>query len=162
MHHNVSRPARRLSTLYAIPTPLGSAPHEALPAPAIEQIRRLKHFVVENAKSARAFLGALGMPVRELVIEEIGDNRRLTGGDIGLLSEAGCPAIADPARRTRRAISRLRARWAATSMSRPIRYRKFVIFLFLIGSSRDYHRPQRRARQTMISQLSLEVRSSLA
>jgi len=84
-----------LSTLYAIPTPLGGSPRDALPAPAIEQIKRLKHFVVENARSARAFLGALGMPVRELVIEEIGDNR-LTGGDIGLLSEAGCPAIADP------------------------------------------------------------------
>lgn len=84
-----------MSTLYAIPTPLGGSPHEALPAPAIETIKGLRHFVVENAKSARAFLGALGMPVRELVIEEIGDNR-LTGGDIGLLSEAGCPAIADP------------------------------------------------------------------
>jgi len=84
-----------LSTLYAIPTPLGGSPHDALPAPAIEKIRRLKHFVVENAKSARVFLGALGMPVRELVIEEIGDNR-LAGNDVGLLSEAGCPAIADP------------------------------------------------------------------
>ena len=51
--------------------------------------------MVENAKSARAFLGALGMPVRDLVIEEVGDNR-LGGDDIGLLSEAGCPAIADP------------------------------------------------------------------
>ena len=84
-----------MSTLYAIPTPLGGSPQEALPAPAIEQIRRLKRFVVENARSARAFLGALGMPVRDLVIEEIGDNR-LGGDDIGLLSEAGCPAIADP------------------------------------------------------------------
>ena len=36
------------------------------------------------------------MPVRELVIEEIGDNHLAGGGDIGLLSEAGCPAIADP------------------------------------------------------------------
>jgi 16S rRNA (cytidine1402-2'-O)-methyltransferase len=84
-----------LSTLYAIPTPLGGSPREALPAPAIERIRSLKRFVVENAKSARAFLAALGMPVRELVIEEIGDNR-LAGDDVGLLSEAGCPAIADP------------------------------------------------------------------
>ena len=84
-----------MSTLYAIPTPLGGSPSEALPAPAIEKIKRLKRFIVEDAKSARAFLGALGMPVRELVIEEIGDNR-LEGGDLGLLSEAGCPAIADP------------------------------------------------------------------
>jgi 16S rRNA (cytidine1402-2'-O)-methyltransferase len=84
-----------LSTLYAIPTPLGGSPRDALPPAAIEKIRTLKHFVVENAKSARAFLGALGMPVRELVIEEIGENR-LAGDDVGLLSEAGCPAIADP------------------------------------------------------------------
>lgn len=84
-----------MNTLYAIPTPLGGSPHDALPASAIEQIKRLKHFVVEDAKSARAFLGALGLPVRDLVIEEVGDNR-LGGDDIGLLSEAGCPAIADP------------------------------------------------------------------
>jgi 16S rRNA (cytidine1402-2'-O)-methyltransferase len=82
-------------TLYAIPTPLGGSPAEALPESSIRKIIELRHFVVENAKSARAFLGALGMPVRDLAIEEIGDNR-LDGGDIGLLSEAGCPAIADP------------------------------------------------------------------
>jgi len=84
-----------LSTLYAIPTPLGGSPADCLSESSLRKIRGLRHFVVENAKSARAFLGALGMPVRELTIEEIGDNR-LTGEDIGLLSEAGCPAIADP------------------------------------------------------------------
>jgi 16S rRNA (cytidine1402-2'-O)-methyltransferase len=84
-----------LSTLYAIPTPLGGAPADCLSESSIRTIRGLRHFVVENAKSARAFLGALGMPVRDLVIEELGDNR-LGGDDIGLLSEAGCPAIADP------------------------------------------------------------------
>jgi 16S rRNA (cytidine1402-2'-O)-methyltransferase len=80
---------------------LGSSPETALPAPAIEQIRRLKDFAVENAKSARAFLGALGMPVRELNIKVIGEERDpLTPlrekRSLGLLSEAGCPAIADP------------------------------------------------------------------
>ena len=84
-----------MSTLYAIPTPLGGSPTDCLSQSSIERIRGLRHFVVENAKGARAFLGALGMPVRELVIEEIGDNR-LAGDDVGLLSEAGCPAIADP------------------------------------------------------------------
>ena len=84
-----------MSTLYAIPTPLGGSPTDSLSPSTIQTIRGLRRFVVEDAKSARAFLGALGMPVRELVIEEIGDNR-LTDGDIGLLSEAGCPAIADP------------------------------------------------------------------
>ena len=84
-----------MSTLYAIPTPLGGSPQEALSPSTIQTIRGLRRFVVENAKTARAFLGALDMPVRELTIEEIGDNR-LGGDDIGLLSEAGCPAIADP------------------------------------------------------------------
>jgi 16S rRNA (cytidine1402-2'-O)-methyltransferase len=87
--------------LYAIPTPLGGRPEEALAAPSLTTVRGIKDFVVENAKSARAFLGALGMPVRELNIKVIGEE-----GDplaplresrpLGLLSEAGCPAIADP------------------------------------------------------------------
>ena len=56
---------------------------------------------MENAKSARAFLGALGMPVRELSIKVIGDEPDplaplRAGRSVGLLSEAGCPAIADP------------------------------------------------------------------
>jgi len=56
---------------------------------------------VENAKSARAFLGAAGMPVRELSIVAIDQQGELLaplreGRPLGLLSEAGCPAIADP------------------------------------------------------------------
>lgn len=90
--------------LYAIPTPLGGAPREALPAPALEAIRGIKDFAVENAKSARAFLGALQMPVRELGIFPIDERSDLlaplrAGRPLGLLSEAGCPAIADPGAR---------------------------------------------------------------
>ena len=88
--------------LYAIPTPLGGAPQDALPSSVLETVRTLKDFAVENAKSARAFLGAVGMPVRELHIEEIRDDFASLlkplreGRALGLLSEAGCPAIADP------------------------------------------------------------------
>ena len=87
--------------LYAIPTPLGATPGQSLPAPAIATIRTIKDFVVENAKSARAFLGALGMPVRELNIAVVEGSKDLlaplrAGRPLGLLSEAGCPAIADP------------------------------------------------------------------
>ena len=88
--------------LYAIPTPLGGSPESALPAPALQTIRGIKDFVVEDAKSARAFLGALGMPVRELSISAVdGDAAALLKPlrekrPLGLLSEAGCPAIADP------------------------------------------------------------------
>jgi 16S rRNA (cytidine1402-2'-O)-methyltransferase len=88
--------------LYAIPTPLGGPPAEALPASALQTIRTLKDFAVENAKSARAFLGGIGMPVRELNIQVLDENPGALlaplreNRPLGLLSEAGCPAIADP------------------------------------------------------------------
>ena len=90
--------------LYAIPTPLGASPADGLPFPVLEQVRAIRDFVVENAKSARAFLAAVGMPVsvREVGIREITDNPEdllqplREGRPLGLLSEAGCPAIADP------------------------------------------------------------------
>jgi 16S rRNA (cytidine1402-2'-O)-methyltransferase len=88
--------------LYAIPTPLGGSPAEALPAPSIQLICSLKDFAVENAKSARAFLGAVGMNVRELNIQVVQDDVTpllqplREKRPLGLLSEAGCPAIADP------------------------------------------------------------------
>ena len=88
--------------LYAIPSPLGGAPADALPAACLQKVTSLHDFAVENAKSARAFLGALGMPVRELNIVTLGDEVSpllkplREGRSLGLLSEAGCPAIADP------------------------------------------------------------------
>jgi 16S rRNA (cytidine1402-2'-O)-methyltransferase len=64
-------------------------------------VRALKDFVVENAKSARAFLGDAGLAVRELSIVEVEKasdplQPLREGRALGLLSEAGCPAIADP------------------------------------------------------------------
>lgn len=89
--------------LYAIPTPLGGPPAEALPAAALQTLRTLKDFAVENAKSARAFLGAVGLQARELNIQVLDDGNTSAllaplraGRALGLLSEAGCPAIADP------------------------------------------------------------------
>jgi len=90
--------------LYLVPAPLGGPAAEALSAAAAQTVRSLRDFAVENAKSARAFLGALGMPcaIRELRIQEIaGDAAALlaplrAGRPLGVLSEAGCPAVADP------------------------------------------------------------------
>ena len=91
--------------LYAIPTPLGGAAADALPASALATVRTLRCFVVENAKSARAFLKEVGMPcavqdldisVLENEIPEIHKDTCRQDQSIGLLSEAGCPAIADP------------------------------------------------------------------
>ena len=72
-----------------------------MPSSTIDIVKGLKDFIVENAKSARAFLGALGMPVRELsikVVEQEPDPLAPLRAkrSLGLLSEAGCPAIADP------------------------------------------------------------------
>lgn len=90
--------------LYAIPTPLGGAAADALPASALATVRTLRHFVVENARSARAFLKEVGVPcaIQELDISVLESDiskhiKRLEKDiSIGLLSEAGCPAIADP------------------------------------------------------------------
>jgi 16S rRNA (cytidine1402-2'-O)-methyltransferase len=70
-------------------------------------VRGLRDFVVENAKSARAFLGAAGVQVRDVRIAELNEHTPpddivhllqplREGRSLGLLSEAGCPAIADP------------------------------------------------------------------
>ena len=93
--------------LYAIPTPLGGRPQASLPAATLERIRELKDFVVEDAKSARAFLSAAGCKVRELNLAELSEHTPPAdvpallqplreGRPLGLLSEAGSPAIADP------------------------------------------------------------------
>lgn len=96
--------------LYLIPVPLGPGKSEAvLPPPVLARIRTLRHFVVEHAKSARAFLKDVDMPVplQALGIRELNEHTRpaevaallaplLAGHDLGLLSEAGCPAVADP------------------------------------------------------------------
>jgi len=67
----------------------------------------LRRFVVEHPKSARQFLKQLGLPLQELEFEVLDEHAKAhdvdrlahwleSGSDVGLLSEAGCPAIADP------------------------------------------------------------------
>jgi 16S rRNA (cytidine1402-2'-O)-methyltransferase len=97
--------------LFLIPTPLGpqSDPLRVLPADTLAAIKSLDCFVAENAKSARAFLKAAGTakPLQQLEIRELNEHTPpesvasmlaplAAGRDIGLLSEAGCPAVADP------------------------------------------------------------------
>lgn len=97
--------------LWLIPTPLGagSDPHRVLPADTLSAIEALDYFVVENARSARAFLKASGTcaPLQALELRELNEHTPpreiplllapvLAGRDVGLLSEAGVPAVADP------------------------------------------------------------------
>lgn len=97
-------------TLFLIPVPLGPvAPQDCLTPAVMNIVRPLTHFVVEQAKTARSFLKAVGMdsPLQALMIEELNEHTRpdalarlleplRAGHDVGLLSEAGCPAVADP------------------------------------------------------------------
>jgi 16S rRNA (cytidine1402-2'-O)-methyltransferase len=112
--------------LYLVPAPLdfgcpAQAPlAQVLPAGTIEVAARLTHWICENAKSTRAYLKRIGdlqplaLPVREQQIVELprevhkkGDHDggfdarelvqpALQGIDLGLVSEAGMPAVADP------------------------------------------------------------------
>jgi len=98
-------------SLWVLPAPLSedTPPEAVVPGIVILRIRSLDHFVVENAKSARAWLRACGhpKPVRELTIAELNEHTPaaavpalleplFAGHDLGLLSEAGMPAVADP------------------------------------------------------------------
>lgn len=99
-----------MATLYLIPVPLGPvSPEACLPPDTLAVARRLTHFVVERAKTARAHLKAMGhpLPLQSLQLEELNEHTPETaiaallaplkaGHDVGLLSEAGCPAVADP------------------------------------------------------------------
>lgn len=99
-----------MATLYLIPVPLGPvAPESCLPPDTLAVARRLEHFVVERAKTARAHLKAMGhpLPLQSLHIEELNEHTPAAavagllaplkaGHDVGLMSEAGCPAVADP------------------------------------------------------------------
>ena len=97
-------------TLYLIPVALNeSAALEAVPPATLAVARKLDTFIVENAKSARHFLKAIGYPcpLQQVRFHVLDEHTReagldallaplLAGEDCGLMSEAGCPAIADP------------------------------------------------------------------
>jgi 16S rRNA (cytidine1402-2'-O)-methyltransferase len=97
-------------TLYLLPVTLGDiAWQTCLPQETRDTACRLTCFVVENAKTARAELKRLDhpQPLRELAIEQLPETLTahgienllaplIQGHDMGLMSEAGCPGVADP------------------------------------------------------------------
>lgn len=97
-------------TLYLIPCTLGDTPaSQVLPQHVIDIARTLQHYVVEQTKTARQFLSALRheQPIQSLQFATLNEHTTtaelpelltplLAGFDVGLISEAGCPGIADP------------------------------------------------------------------
>ena len=97
--------------LFLLPAALSEdTPAEAVvPAAGLQRLRTLTRFVVEDAKTARRWLAACGHPgpMRELEMAELNEHTAASvipdllaplraGHDVGLLSEAGAPAVADP------------------------------------------------------------------
>jgi len=100
--------------LHLIPNTLGEMPAQQVLTPGVlSLVARLDYFIGENAKTTRAFLKNVGQtcplqrPIQEIEIRELHVNTPenalpdllaplLQGRDAGLVSEAGCPAIADP------------------------------------------------------------------
>lgn len=109
---------KTIGTLYLIPNTLGDENREdqlrwILPNEVSSQAAKINHWVVENPKTARAFLKAvnsvtpLQKPLQEIQMSEWRGPRSpinpkelisplLEGHDVGLMSEAGLPAVADP------------------------------------------------------------------
>ena len=96
-------------TLYLFPVPLGICDIEnILPKHNIDLIKTIKYFIAENAKECRAFLKQCSYPnisIAELsLINQHTKTDELTsflkpllnGENMGLMSDAGCPGIADP------------------------------------------------------------------
>lgn len=96
--------------LYLIPVTLGDDNiSNVLPADVINIAQQLDSFVVESEKSARHFLSAIKtlLPVRQLSLNLLNEHTEdkdvaallaplLAGKNIGLMSDAGCPGVADP------------------------------------------------------------------
>lgn len=92
-----------------IPSPLGEyEPSQVLPAPVLEAVQHITNFVVEEVRTARRFLSAAGLRghIGELNFVELNEHTQeaeveamlslFDGQDVGLISEAGLPAVADP------------------------------------------------------------------
>lgn len=96
--------------LYLIPVTLGNTPIEqVLPAYNKQVICNIRHFIVEEVRTARRFLKQVDRDINidELTFYPMGKHADAAsfskyldalrnGEDMGVISEAGCPAVADP------------------------------------------------------------------
>jgi 16S rRNA (cytidine1402-2'-O)-methyltransferase len=98
------------TALYLIPVTLGETPvSQVLPAYNHDVILGIRHFIVENVRSARRFLRLVDheFPIDDSTFYEMGKHAQTDqfasylkplqqGFPVGVISEAGCPAVADP------------------------------------------------------------------
>lgn len=110
MNNNRPDSPDRHPVLYLLPVPLSDvSPADVMPGQNIAVARSVKHFIVENVRSARRFLKRCdpSIDISTLtfsVLDEHVDSRDVAsmldpmrqGHDMAVISEAGCPAVADP------------------------------------------------------------------
>lgn len=96
--------------LYLIPSPLGdNEPAEVIPAPVLGLLKSISTYVVEEARTVRRYLSRAGLKghIEELRLVELNEHTTPAeveamlplfdeGNNVGLISEAGLPAVADP------------------------------------------------------------------
>jgi 16S rRNA (cytidine1402-2'-O)-methyltransferase len=93
--------------LYPIPSPLGDNALHTIPAATLKTILPIRHFVVETGKVARKFLKEVGVPLQECEYYDLNKRTEVRdlpemlgatarGCNVGLLSDAGAPGVADP------------------------------------------------------------------
>ncbi|MGM9742534.1 MAG: SAM-dependent methyltransferase [Candidatus Cryptobacteroides sp.] len=96
--------------LFLIPSPLGdNDPREVIPDGVLAMLPRLKVYVVEAVRTARRYLSAAGLKghIQDLEFHELNEHTTAAevealiplfdgGRDVGLITEAGLPAVADP------------------------------------------------------------------
>ena len=99
-----------MGNLYLIPTTLGeSGTSHVIPSDVSVIIKNIKYFIVENIRTSRRFLRKLdpNINIDELQFFELNQhtdsriietylNPTQDGHDVGIISEAGCPGVADP------------------------------------------------------------------
>lgn len=95
--------------LYLVPVPLGDTDTAEIPINLKSILIEIPNFIVERGKTARQFLKKMNPAIvlQQLIMDEIAEDQTkkdwmnmlqpaLEGKNIGLLSEAGCPGVADP------------------------------------------------------------------
>ena len=99
-----------MGNLYLIPTTLGeSETARVIPSDVAAIVKEIKYFIVENIRTARRYLRKLDpqLNIDELVFFELNQHTEshlmeeflkpvIEGFDVGIISEAGCPGVADP------------------------------------------------------------------
>ncbi len=99
-----------MGILYLVPTTLGeTGTTHVIPADVAVIVKKIKYFIVENIRTARRYLRKLDPTIQidDLIFFELNQHTNssqtdeflqpvIDGYDVGIISEAGCPGVADP------------------------------------------------------------------